>query len=380
MNTQERDPIFASLDRLAGLADTDVVADRMPAIQRRVRVARQRKAAGLAAAAVVLAVGGAAVWQGLPSERSEPPPVTDPTPWQDIAINAEPRGADHVRISYTVTGESSTYSDSQTGEPIDYAGPRNTDVLVDGKVVSGSDGGDISCEPGGVMTPYTMEFGVDKPLVVPVHGVGEHTIEVKAPYCADGTVVENSQRVVVTTVATGFTLGDQLTTDLDGDGIDEVIRIRVPNDVDGDQELQVVWGTSAVSATSLANSMEHSIFDPVDLDGDGDRELIIHGGGGETSLYSVFLADTDNLEQVRTVDSSGKELLLSSPGEDLFAWHVSAGPDGIISYKLIDPESAAPPAPVRVREWTLSGNTLTQAAGSVSECVLVYTPLELGPC
>lgn len=381
MNTWKQDPIFESLDRLAGMADDDLVGDRMPDIQRRVRVARQRKGAGLVAAAAVLAVGAVGVSHALPSERTAPP-VTTPrtTPWQEITVNAQPQGADQVRISFTVTGRSTAYTDQGTGEPIDYAGPRSTAVLVDGKVVSGSDRGAIWCEPDGALTPYTMEFHIDKPLVVPVSSAGEHTIVVKAPYCADGDLVESTDMVVVTTEAGGFTTFDKLEADIDGDGTDDVVRLLVPKDVNGeDQLLQVTWGTGETTTAALPNTMETNLLDPVDLDSDGDLEVILLGGGGDMAVGSVFMADRGTLERVKTVDTEGNELSLRSDS-DPAAWQTYFGADGVFSYRLTDPAATRFPAPVEVREWSLAGNTLTQSGESVAWCVSFRPTTTLGPC
>lgn len=389
MNTQQRDPIFESLDRLAGMADTDLVADRMPDIQRRVRVARQRRGAGLVAAAAVLAVGGAGVWQALPSQRTAPP-VTNPgtTPWQEITVNAEPEGTDHVqpagtdqvRISFTVTGESSAYADKGTGDPVDYAGPQSTNVLVDGKVVAASERGAISCEPGGELTPYTLKFHIDDPLVVPVSTPGEHTIVVKAPYCADGDLIESTHTVVVTTQADGFATADQLNADIDGDGTDDVVALLVPKDVHGgNQLLRVTWGTGETNTATLPNTMEARLHDPVDLDSDGDLELIVEAGGGDMAEGSVFLADANNLEQVKSVDAAGNELPLRSD-TDPAAWQTYFGADAIYSYRLTDPAATQFPAPVEVRKWSLSGNTLIQSEKSVSQCVSFQPTTTLGPC
>jgi len=383
MNTQQRDPLFESLDRLTGMADTHLVGDRMPDIQRRVRVARQRKGAGLVAAAAVLAVGGSGVWQTLPSERTAPP-VTNPgtTPWQQITVNAEPEGSDHVRISFTVTGESTAYADMGTGDPVDYAGPRSTDVLVDGKVVAGSDRGAISCEPGGELTPYTMKFPVDEPLVVPVSSPGEHTIVVNAPYCADGDLVESTQTVVVTTEAAGFTTADQLEADIDGDGTDDVVELLYPKDVTvEDQLLRVIWSRDETTTATLPQNWEGYLHDPVDLDSDGDLELIVSAGGGDMAEGWVFLAHPDSLERVKTVDAAGNELSLLSYGEPT-AWQTWLGAEGVHSYRLIDPTATQFPAPVEARKWSLAGNTLTQSEKSVTMCVSFppHGPRMLGPC
>lgn len=381
MNTQQRDPLFESLDRLAGIADTDLVGDRMPDIQRRVRVARQRKGAGLVAAAAVLAVGGVGVWDALPTERTAPP-VTNPgtTPWQQITVNAEPEGTDHVRISFTVTGESTAYADMGTGDPVNYAGPRSTDVLVDGKVVDGSDRGAISCQPGGELTPYTMKYHVNEPLVVPVLSPGQHTIVVKAPYCADGDLVESTETVVVTTEAGGFTTADQLKADIDGDGTDEVVELLYPKDLNvDDQLLRVTWSRDETTTATLPQNWEGHLVDPVDLDSDGDLELIVSAGGGDMAEGWVFLADRDALEQVKTVDEAGNELSLHSD-TDPTAWQAYFGADAIYSYRLTDPAATQFPAPVEVRKWTLAGNTLVQSEKSVTQCISFQPTTTLGPC
>ncbi len=379
MSTQERDPVFESLDRLAGMADADLVGDRMPGIQRRVRVARRRRRAGLVAAAAVVAVGGAGVWQALPSGQT-PPTVTRPAPapWQRIDLDARPQGADHVRISFSVTGESTAYADMNTGDPTDYAGPRSTEVVVDGAAVTGSDGGAISCEPGGDLTPYTMRFHADEPLVVPV-SPGQHTIVVKAPYCAEGELVRSTQRVVVSTTAGGFTTFDQRKDDLDGDGTDEVLRLLVPKGDGEDQLLEVTWGTGETTTATVPNTMETYLRDPVDLDGDGDLELVLEGGGGDMAEGMVFLADTDHLERVKTVDADGKQLPLRSYA-DPTTWQTYLGADGIYSYRLTDPAATQFPAPVEVREWSLAGDTLTRSPTSVTRCVSFQPTTELGPC
>lgn len=380
MNTQQRDPIFESLDRLAGIADADLVGDRMPNIKRRVRTTRRRR--GIAVAAAVLAVGGVGLWQGLPSEQSTAP-ITNPrgTPSQRITVDAQPQGHDHVRISFTVTGKSTAYADLESGEPVDYAGPRSTEVLVDGKVVDGSDGGAISCRPGGALTSYSLTFHVAKPLVVPVSSAGPHTVVVKAPYCADGVLTQSVESALVTTTeASGFMTFDQRTADLDGDGTNEVVKVLVPKDAQGPaQLLRVTWGTGETTTARLPNAMETTVSDPVDLDGDGDLELIVQGGGGDVSIGTVFLADTRGLEQVRTVDAAGHDVSLTS-STDPADPQTYFGTDGILSYRLDDPAATHFPAPVEVRAWSLTGSTLTESDQSVSQCVTFQRAFSLGPC
>lgn len=380
MTTRRNDPILDSLDRLASLADADVVGDRMPDIERRVRVARRRKGAGLAlVAAAVVTAGGLGVWQGLPSVRTAPP-VTGPgaEPWQEITIDARPDGPGLVRISFTVTGEASAYTDTGTGEPSAYAGPKLTDLSVDGRSVATSQEPDVVCRPGGEPTPYTRSFHVDDPLVVPVTLEGDHTVTVTATYCADGELVDDSTTVTLTNVGSGF-LMDRARADLDADKKPELLQILQPDDIVDDLQVRVEWGTGETTTATLPNTMETSLLDPIDLDGDGDLELVTFGGGGETSVYTVFQADPEALRQVRTVDAGGKEVVLAS-GADPTVWRVHLRSDEFVSYRLVDPAAIAFPAPAEVRGWTLEGDTLTESEESVTQCVTFQPTFVLGPC
>ncbi len=379
MNTH--DPIFESLDRLAGVADTEPVGDRMPDIKRRVRVARRRKGAGLAVAAALIAVAGVGVSQGLPTTRTAPPPANPgDTTWQEITIAAEEKPAGALEISYSVSGRSSRYTDSTTGEPSEYAGPLSTKVLVDGRVVSSSEQQGLSCEQGGGSARYSKEFHLSEPLRVPVPTEGDHTIVVIAPYCADGEMVDSTQTLVVQSSGGGFTTFDRKQADLDADGAVDVIKIRVPVDTSAESQLlQVDWGNGDVATTTLPNLMETSLLDPIDLDGDGDLELITQGGGGETSVTKVFQADRSSLDEVETVDAADTGASLATSAEPT-TWQVHVTADGIYSYRLTDPTTLDFPAPVVLRQWILDGNTLTLPEQSETQCVSFQPVFELGPC
>ncbi|CUR55367.1 hypothetical protein NOCA2270002 [metagenome] len=375
MNTHQRDPLFESLDRLAGLADSDLVGDRMPDIRHRVRVARQRRVALVATAAAVLAVVGVGVWRALPAERTAPPVVNQEKPSQTITIDAEAVGSE-IRVSFTVTGQSTAYTDPETGEPLDYAGPESTEVIVDGASGSGEGSAPLSCEPGGRFTAYSIDYHVDDPLVVPVTPAAEHTVVVRAPYCDDGKLVENSQRLTVTSSAT-MTTADQQRVDLDGDGTREVLRIRTPQDPAAESQLlEVTWGNGESRSADLTNTMEIGFVDPIDLDGDGDLEVILLGGGGELGVHWVFQAGPGRLQEVATVDADGINLPLTTTAE----WGVDVSPDGVRSYRLQDPAATEFPAPVDVRDWTLEGDTITQSRTMYTACVTFQPVLELGPC
>lgn len=178
----------------------------------------------------------------------------------------------------------------------------------------------------------------------------------------------------------GFTTFDERTVDLDGDSIEEGVALLVPTDLGGqNQLLRVTWGSGQVTTAKLPNIMEANLLDPVDLDGDGSLELIVGAGGGELAQYLVFQASPESLQQVRTVNSAGEELLLLSDA-DPSAWQTHVGRSGIYSYRLVDPTTTRFPAPVQAREWTLTGHTLTQSATSIERCVTFQPKFTFGPC
>lgn len=392
MSTRERDPIFEALDRLAGIADGDPVGDRMPDIRRRAGMARRRRVAGLVAAAVVLTVGGVGVQQALSEESATPPVVTTPdaTPAQRIELDVRPRGSDELSIGFVVSGRSTPYVDPATGDPLGYAGPASAEVLVDGQVAvlepaaallrSGVPPARVgeACEPAADIVDYRLEFHVDEPLVVPVTSPGEHTVVVNAPYCADGELVESTETVVVRTGA-ALQTAERLRVDLDGDGADEVVELLWPGDVDGtgNQVLRVRWGTGETTEASLPNEMESDLPDPVDLDGDGDLELIVGAGGGDMAVYRVFLAEPDSLAEARVVAGGGRGLHSDT---DTSAWQTHLGADGFSDYRFADPDVQKLPAEVEVLSWTLAGDTLTLAERSTARCAMLQPDFTFGPC
>lgn len=381
MSTDKRDPIFESLDRLADLADLPGSTDRLPDIARRVRVARRRRQVGLVAATALLAAGGVGLWQNLPVGHGEPPVVpAGPAPAQRVTLDVTPADPHLLRISFRVTGTSTAYADGATGDPTSIAGPRSTTVSVDGRVVDRSDAGDLDCRPGGALTDYSQDYPAAGVLTVPVSSGERHTVVVDAPYCSEGDLVKSSATVVVAARGVAYTSFDKLRADLDGDGEPETVEVLVPDDVTVEtQRLRVRWGTGESTVASLPNTMETSLLDPRDLDGDGDLEVLLQGGGGELSVVTVFQADPGAVEQVRTAAAGGGKADLRSyatPG----TWQTYVGPDGISSYRLVDPNPAQFPAPVEIRTWTLVGSTLTRSATSASGCVTFQPRTSLGPC
>jgi hypothetical protein len=364
MNAERHDPIFDSLDRLAGLADGDVVGDRMLDIRRRVRVARQRRVAAAGVVAVTLLAAGIGLWNNAPGESQQPQPAPAPELTQTVTIEAEAFNSTVLQVAFTVTGTSSAYTDNVSGDPVP-AGPFGTRVSVDGGEPLGSDPGDVSCEAGGEVSSYSLRFPKKNPrstYTFEVSGPGEHTVEVHAPYCADGELVDTPTTLVVTTAVAEPTVMSQLEEDLDGDGTPELIQLLVPAPGEqGDQELKVTWADAQASAP-LTNDGERVIEPPADLDGEGRPELVLAGGGGEFIGWDVFRVTRDHrLVQVDTVDEAGRAAPLSSGYSDGTpldrSWQVMYTPGFFVSWRAREPFPTRP-ATVDIRRWELRGDTL----------------------
>ncbi len=377
MNTQHRDPLFESLDRLAGLADDDTRGERMPDIHRRVRQTRRRRAAGIAVAAAVAVAGGVGIWQALPTEQK--PEVVTPRAFQEIALQVDDHGDGNVAISFTVSGTSTTYTDVQSGEVTDYAGPRSTEVLIDGESVTGSDGGDIECTEAGTLKSYSETFFGKRPYIA-YAGLGQHTIEVRAPYCDEGSLVDDSTQLVVTTIAVPRTT-ETLEADVDGDGTDDVISFveQLRDDGNAAYSIELQLGTGGAVTPFTPLPAESKLQQPIDLDGDGDLEIIVSFSGGEAFWAEVYTLVDGTLMPLEIRDASGGDRL-AGDGVEPTDWQLAFLADGIYSWRYADPAATDRPASVEVRTWTLEGDTLTQSTQPVPGCVDAQFALSLGAC
>ncbi len=376
MSASERE-VLEALDRLAGIADTDPVGDRMPDIRRRVRVARRRKAAGVVAATALAVVGGLGVWQALPVADSEPDVVDNGAAGQRIEITAEPVG-DQLQISATISGTSSVYTDEETGEPSDYAGPQSIEITVEGGQVAYSNRQGLDCRPTEERSSYTVTEPADGPIGVPLAGAALTMVQVSAPYCDDGELVRSTQTLPVRIPGVPLPVTSRERVDLDADGARETVLMRT-DEYSSVSELTVEWGSGETTTQYLTEPPQATLLDPVDLDDDGDLELLVAGGGGEYYEVVVFQVDPSAITAVRAESASGASRRLLS-GADPSVWRVNADARGIVSYKLVDPEATSFPAEVRVRQWTLQGDTLVEGAEETTACVTFQPRFVLGPC
>jgi hypothetical protein len=210
MTNETRDPIFQSLDDLAGLADHSSPTDRMSGITRRARTNRHRKVGAGVAGLAVLAAGTVGVLQLLPGDDSssapgiatEGPPTPPPADGLAIDLTVDPIDSTTLDVTYRIHGTATAWSDSETHKPFDISGPAYTGVLLDRQNVGGSDGGEMDCRPGAPLVPYDETWGGTAknslPMQVEVPGPGTYEITVEAPYCgADGKIVPNETSTIV---------------------------------------------------------------------------------------------------------------------------------------------------------------------------------------
>ena len=385
MSTDDHDPLFESLDRLAGLADHDATGDRMPDIRRRVRVARRRRVAavGVAAAAVLAAGVGLSQLGSTPDEVQPAPPTGDLR--QSVSVTAQARFADLIEISVSLEGRSSAYTDATTGEAVP-AGPLRLQVVVDGTVVEETRAADVTCEPGGEVTTYTARYpeNLRRSLTAAVDGPGEHVVEVRAPYCADGELIDEPTRTTVVTELGPRVVVEERTADVDGDGADDVVRITAPAPGDpGDRVLEVELADGTTTSQVLAEAAESALEGLPDLDGDGIPEIVVIASAGESTAYDVFQVAGAELRRIPTKTEAGADEPLafgvSESGPQDVTPLIELTDDGFVSYRYLDPAPVRP-APVEVRRWVLADGVLVLQDATEPGCVDADFALRLGSC
>ncbi len=375
MNTHQRDPIADYFDQLAHVADGDLVSDRLPGIQRRVQQARVRKTGVALAAAAVATVGGVGLWQGMPTDEDRGVTVA-PDLSQTIDLQAVAQGTSTISITFAVSGAATVPFDPGAGKWWDHAEATSVVVRVDGRRVFDDDTLGAECRAGGAVAAYSQNFPPAEPLVVPVDFAGEHKVVVKATYCADGQLVETVDRATVMTVGAP-TVVDRLKPDLDGDGVGESVKlIQAANPAD-DLTLEVIWEDGSSQSAAMPNTMERRL-EAVDLDEDGDQEIVVIGGGGDTSEIVVFVVDRGDLVEASYVDAEGQPLEGLYGGAVPTDWNVSWVFGGIYSSR--NPNTGPYPAPLELRLWTLSGRTLTEETATTEGCLTEGGSISLGPC
>ena len=204
MNTEARDPILRGLDELARLTDDDLGVDRMAGITRKARNNRRRRVGAAVAALAVIAAGtvGAAQLLGDGDSSSGPGFAEDPPPpaasGLTIDLTVDQIDTTQLSVTYRIHGTATAWSAADTRQSTNESGPRYTSIQLDGKDVSGTDGGDIECRAGAPEVAYDETFDVTlEPVTIP--GPGTYTVTIQAPYCgADGKVVPNEVSETVT--------------------------------------------------------------------------------------------------------------------------------------------------------------------------------------
>ncbi|MEZ5094715.1 MAG: hypothetical protein R2731_00390 [Nocardioides sp.] len=300
-----KDPIFDALDRLAGVADTDPVGDRMPAITRRARVHRQRAAALTAAgAAAALAVGYAAITSLGPAGRASDPGYATSSPSPTTAPTSDPSAP-------TLPPPESARPSDDVGTPEGSNGPADNYRAVES--VRADVDGDGSAERLQVMLPKAEAAAYD-----PRESVTSDHISL---------VVWQNQGADFVAGMSGSVPTFAGTPDLDGDGAAEVVLAFSG----GDGFSMQVW-TASGPGTGLA---------PAEPDLGGAPSVLAEGSslfGSEATATGVALAD-GRLVSWRRPDQA-------SPQVDTWVWQLDGAALVPVSdgTKCFTPGDAAPTA------------------------------------
>lgn len=179
----------------------------------------------------------------------------------------------------------------------------------------------------------------------------------------------------------------RVVADVDGDGrLDTALQLTRGESGDRSR-IKVFWATGGTSVVRVPFSGYERLELGLDLDGDGSQELVLVGSGGEATWWQVVTEDDHRLLRVRTVTANGRpKPLTSGLSEGTGApqnrsWQTDLRADGFYDYRFVAAHPA-PPAPIKVRRWELSGRTLTRAHATQAGCYGEdgYLGVNLGAC
>lgn len=427
MNDDERDPILRGLDDLAASADDDQVTDRMAVISRKARANRIRKGTAGAACLAVLAVGAVGALQLLPgretiyvpapastpsvsapsapstpSAPSAPttpsapaspstPPATGGLVIDDVIVSQIARTT--LGVSFRIHGTSQVWSEVQDDQPLGFAGPRYTRVLLDGQRADagGDDRSEITCRAGTPEKAYDATvLGQDlKGIHVDVPGPGTYTVTVQAPYCgADGTVVPREVSQTVTVTDPEMVVTDETSVDIDGDGRADRIQVLMPqaDRQQGQSAYLVAKVTRASGQTTefpIRGFWVPTVAGAADLNDDGVPEVQIVASGENHTSWSV-LTFTDGKVVAATPVSAGEQDVQPDVGTGLDGsyqqtWLRNGQLVSWFSPTDWDRESSTQ---VTLSAWVLDGAQLSLSDQTTTVCVTSdpKTWTKPGPC
>ena len=412
MNTDARDPILRGLDQLAGMADRDEVADRMPGIVRKARTNRNRKvAAGAATFVALLAIGVPSATQVLSGgdATDKPPPAGDPTvgveptapstPVDEPAADIEsppsstPVARDELSIDLDVNQIGPTTVGALfriQGTAQGYNGPSYIHVQLDGQQASGSDfleqlnqhgGGEPVCEGAGAPQSTFDQTFTDfeqKGLNVDVPGPGTYTVTVQAPYCdVDGNPVANEVSQTVTVTQPDKKVTDETQVDIDGDGRNDVVRLTVPEADRGDSYFTLAEVTLAAGQQTeipLVGFGRPTIGGTADLDGDGVAEVaVVSENSDHHSWWTVLTSNRGDVVGATPVGAGEQDVELQSGaiagGNYQMTW---LRDDQLVSWFTSKPWDGQTKAKVYLQPWVLDsrrGQIHLDDAGGQTLCV-----------
>ena len=154
----------------------------------------RRPLVGIAAAAVMAAspLALSAARAEAPAARSASDPVA-----QSVILDGHLKTPTRLVISYVIAGNTSVFSDPQTGDPILADGGElgSVSIFIDGRARGGSDAGDVTCAAHAKVREYYDQFPARR---FHVHAADSHRVRVVTHFCSpDGTMSKTTERMVV---------------------------------------------------------------------------------------------------------------------------------------------------------------------------------------
>lgn len=172
-----------------------------------------------------------------------------------------------------------------------------------------------------------------------------------------------------------------VTGDIDGDGREDTVVMTATQVPDVPDTIEIFWGTEGSEQHPLTGGGEADLLPLADLDGDGDLEIVVSAGGGESSWYDVYTFADGTV--VKATVAGADPAAASLDGQQTPGW-VTRFQDGrFVEFESVPEGTPVPTDTVPVHTWRLDGTAFSRSDDTTPGCWVESDGgyrLELGGC
>ncbi len=169
--------------------------------------------------------------------------------------------------------------------------------------------------------------------------------------------------------SSALVLVDRAPADVDADGTLDLVLLKSADRYDGGRARIVVrWGSGGSGSVRFSIGANPRLGNMTDIDLNGDLEIAAVSGGGDAVRWDLVTLEQGSLAKVTTIDASTRPAQLRAVAETRGYNTIESAGGGYLDYRFSEWPTGAAPAPVTIRDWELSGTTLTRSAHRSNGC------------